>query len=64
MASKAKTPAGPAEARQARLEQELRANLQKRKALARARTAGVEPVAAADAGDPAANPLPPGPRSD
>ncbi len=50
-----------AEQRQQRLEQQLRANLQKRKAQARARRDGGE--ATHEAQDPA-QPLPRGPRSD
>jgi hypothetical protein len=57
-----KDPPSPgAEQRQQRLEQQLRANLQKRKAQARARRDG---GGAADDAQETAQPLPRGPRSD
>ncbi len=61
-----KTNAGkrptPAEQRELRLEQQLRGNLQKRKAQARARRE--DPAAQNNPAGEAETPLPPGPRSD
>jgi hypothetical protein len=69
MASEPEKPKSAAERRQARLEQALRANLQKRKAVARARrehAAADETAAHAAEHDAVTTPnrLPPGRRSD